>query len=360
MYTTTIALLALAGTTLGHMHLHWPPTLKGDNNPFRQGDADPYLNYPYGCCGKAPPGPCKGHLDLVNTDEGRPVTQWTQGQKANFSLSGAAISTSQSVKGGTHYGGSGQIGFMDGKNFKVVKTFQGNHPLRDGTVDPSTQVFDFTVPADLPTGDRVVFAWTWVNREKEFNMNCAVVSITGSDGEPQRPEQSPASSAPPQPTSSSAASTKPSATPAPSEVPPSQPPQPPSQPPSQTESSSPLPTGSAQYTLEGCTCSCPYQTWGPQCSCYGCKSPGTKRNLVERKVLELHKRHLQNTARLNAPLRRSETVAWTDRPNMLIEIDYEGASCHSTGNPNELEFPDPGPDVQEGDGEYKLAPPACG
>jgi hypothetical protein len=46
-------------------------------------------------------------------------------------------------------------------------------------MDPSGQKFPFTVPSDLPAGEQI-FAWTWMNREREFFMNCAVVNITPS------------------------------------------------------------------------------------------------------------------------------------------------------------------------------------
>ncbi|KAJ4288385.1 hypothetical protein N0V90_011620 [Kalmusia sp. IMI 367209] len=341
MYPNELLFLALAGTAMSHMHLAYPPTLKGDNNPFTEGTADPYLNYNYGCCGREVPGVCKGHLDLLESDEGRPVVTWAPGQKVNFTLSGEPINIPGSTekKGGTHYGGSCSVGFSTdkGKTFKIATTWQGDCPHRDGTIDPSTQSFDFTVPADIPSGERTIFAWTWVNREKEFNMNCAIVTIASS-GNSEQPENLP--------TSSHIAS-KPSFTSSVVEQP------------SQTKTSSAQPTGSAQYTLQGCTCSCPYQTWSPACSCYECKSSATKRHIVERKALELHKRHLQNVEKLNIPVRRAEMISWNNRPNMLVDIDFPGAKCHSMGDPFELEFPNPGPDVIEGDGEYRLAPPDC-
>ena len=330
LLTLVLGLACLVQLGVSHMHLEWPPTLKGENNPHTQDGPSPYLIYPYGCCGQPTPGPCKGFLPLVDTDEGRPVATWTAGQKVNFTLSGH---TRTDVKGGTHYGGSCQAGFStDGGNtFKVAATWNGNCPHRHGTIDPSTQVFDFTVPADIPNGERTIFAWTWLNRESEFNMNCAVVTTVSSSGEAQTPQY--------------------------------QPPQQP-EPPSQDESGKDepptgQPAGSAQYTLKGCSCSCPYQTWSPACSCYDCDSPTTKRHLVERKALQLHKRHLQNAEKLNVPVRRAEVVAWDSRPNMLLSIDFPGASCKSPNNGFELEFPDPGPDVIKGDGEYKLALPNC-
>ena len=290
MHTKSFTLLALAGSAFAHMHLNWPPTLKGDNNPNTK-EVDPFLNYPYGCCGKEISGTCHGHSGLIDTDEGKPVVTWAPGQKVNFTLSGKQLqSATQNPVGGTHYGGSCQVGFSTdkGKTFKVATTWQGNCPLRDGTVDPSTQSFDFTVPADTPAGERILFAWTWVNREKEFNMNCASVTISGKNASPEQP-QSPASSPAP---------SNPSSTQSP-----------------QNSQPSKNPTGSSQYTLNGCSCSCPSQTWTAQCTCYSCQSPSTKRRDVERKALEMHKRTLQHAEKLNAPLRRAEAVA--DRKSVV-------------------------------------------
>lgn len=326
MFIKALSLLALASIAHSHMHLYYPPTLKGDNNPNTQGDADPLLNYPYGCCGKEVPGPCKGHLDLLDTDEGKSVATWAAGEKANFTLSGAVIDTpTYNPEGGNHYGGSCQAGFSldKGKTFKVASTWQGNCPLRHGGMDPSGQSFDFTVPADIPSGD-VVFAWTWVNREQEFYMNCAVVSITGGNGETTEPPTTTAPANPPAPTQTDFA--------------------PPEDP--------------AQYTLEGCTCACPSKEWTSQCSCE-CESPSAKRHIVERKALALHRRSLHNAAKLNAPTRRAEAMAFDERPDMLIEIDYSTASCHSVGSDTELKFPNPGPEEVTGDGEFPLAEPSC-
>ena len=328
MLNRALTLLALVAASQAHMHLYFPPTLKGDNNPFTvQGQADPLLNYPYGCCGKEVPGPCKGHLELLDTDEGKPTATWSAGQSANFSLSGQAIkSATENPLGGTHGGGSCQVGFSTdkGKTFKVVKTWNGNCPPHENeSRDPADQIFDFTVPADLPQGN-AVFAWTWVNREKEFNMNCAAVSITSGNGNTQQPAPS---------------ATKPST-------------------PSATHSTAAQPTG--QYRLEGCTCYCPSQTFSTSCQCSNCESPVANRRDIERKALAMHKRELARSEKLNAPLRRAEAVAFNSRPDMLLSIDFTGSSCHSAGNPTELKFPNPGPDVEEksGDDGYQLVEPS--
>ena len=58
---------------------------------------------------------------------------------------------------GNHYGGSCQVGFSvdGGEIFRVATSFEGNCPHRHAT---DSQDFNFTVPADIPTGN-VVFAW---------------------------------------------------------------------------------------------------------------------------------------------------------------------------------------------------------
>lgn len=321
MFTKPLALLALIGAAQAHMHLHYPPQLLGDNNPFTPpGEADPQLNYPYGCCGSTLKEICKGHLDLLDQPEGQPTATWAAGQAAYFSISGHRIdSPIENPVGGTHSGGSGQVGFSvdGGKTFKVTKTWNGNFPAHDNpSLDPEDHKYDFTVPADLPAG-QAIFAWTWINREQEFNMNCAVVKITGGYGD--APEESPEETEPEQPTTPS------------------------------------------QFTLQGCTCSCPHKSWSEGCECYDCDSPTTKRRDVERKALALHKRNLQHAEQLNTPHRRTASVAFNARPDMALDIDMPGSVCVSPGDPAELKYPNPGPDVEEkpGNDGYGLAEPVC-
>ena len=329
--TTGLTLLTLLGAVQAHLHLYYPATLKGDNNPNTQGDADPLLNYPYGCCGKEVPGNCKGHLGLVGTAEGKPTAEWAAGTTQKFSVSGHAINTPTfNPSGGNHGGGSAQIGFSldNGKTFKVVKTYNGNWPPHDigNTLEPEDMTYPFNVPADLPAGD-LLFGWTWVNRENEFNMNCAVVTITGGSGDNSTQPEDPTSTAAPAPSSTQAYS------------------------PAETSST-------AQFSLQGCTCSCPAQTWSQQCTCTDCQSPTTNKRDVERQALTKHKRNLELAAAMNAPRRRSESVAFNARPDMLLQIDFEGTSCKSVGMPTEMKYPDPGPDVVDAtDGEYALEEP---
>jgi hypothetical protein len=206
------------------------------------------------------------------------------------------------------------------------------------SIDPSDQVFDFPIPADVPSGN-AVFAWSWINREKEFNMNCASVTIAGGNG--QQPEQ---------PTEDQPEDEQPEETPYPT--------------PTNSRGhriAKPTNAPSKQYTLEGCTCSCPTQTFSEGCQCYSCDSPTTKRRDVERRALALHKREFQRRQVLDTPLRRAEAVAFASRPDMAFDIDIPGSGCKSKGNPFELRFPNPGPIVVETPPEdgYELAEPDC-
>jgi hypothetical protein len=59
-------------------------------------------------------------------------------------------------------------------------SYEGNCPHRNSGEDTAGQVFNFTVPKDIASGE-AVFAWAWFNREQEFNMNCAAILIAGGE-----------------------------------------------------------------------------------------------------------------------------------------------------------------------------------
>jgi hypothetical protein len=299
------------------MKLSNPPPFGAENNPHRTDPADTRLTYNYNCCGRKTEFPCGGYLKLLGTPQGRAVASWDAGSKQTFNLTGT----------GNHYGGSCQVGFSvdKGKTFQVVKSYEGNCPHRTGGMQEAGQNFDFTVPADMPAGD-AVFAWTWVNREAEFYMNCAAVSIKGG----------------------SAA--------APGSKPPG------------LESNATIPIASptskpTSYVTNGCTCTCDAP-----------KLPARR--------MHKHKRHgdaqaaaqagsgeapaVQDSAdkpKSTAPVKPSGggTVPYSSRPGMLFSDIGNG--CSSPKSSAELRYPNPGPDVQPGDGAYPLALPtgeACG
>lgn len=67
---TVLGSFMLATTTLAHMSLDYPAAFNASNNPHRTTAADPYLEYPYNCCGEQDRWsyPCKSHQSLPCTD----------------------------------------------------------------------------------------------------------------------------------------------------------------------------------------------------------------------------------------------------------------------------------------------------
>jgi hypothetical protein len=116
---------------------------------------------------------CRGHLQLLETEEGKPQVTWESGQDAYFQLSDHAYTID--APGSTHYGGSCQVEFSTdkGHTWRVAASYHGNCPRRH---EDGLQTFSFTVPTNMPKGP-AVFAWIWLNREHESFMNCASVQI---------------------------------------------------------------------------------------------------------------------------------------------------------------------------------------
>ncbi|KAL1643387.1 hypothetical protein SLS61_009309 [Didymella pomorum] len=193
MYTNAITLLALAGAAQAHMSLWYPGPLGGAkeaNAASTDSNVDPELNFPLGCCDsngdptEPSPGICRGHLDLFDDEE--PQVTWQPGQDAYFQLSDYTYTAD--APGGTHYGGSCQVGFSTdkGKTWKVAASYNGNCPLRGEDGSPEVQTFDFKVPTGIPEG-KALFGWIWLNREHESFMNCAAVQIGEGSGNTSTP-----------------------------------------------------------------------------------------------------------------------------------------------------------------------------
>ncbi|KAJ1918546.1 hypothetical protein H4219_002560 [Mycoemilia scoparia] len=111
------------------------------------------------------------------TPYSQPVATWKAGQtvSVNFTPDGAA-----------HGGGHCQFGlsYDGGKTFVVVHDelkycFTGG-PSTSNTATVTS--YNIPLPKDLPSGDKVVFAWAWNNAigAREFYMNCVDVKIEGS------------------------------------------------------------------------------------------------------------------------------------------------------------------------------------
>ncbi|KNG45595.1 lytic polysaccharide monooxygenase [Stemphylium lycopersici] len=198
MYTKALSMLALAGAAQAHMSMYYPAPLGGapSINP-QSTNIDPEFNFPLGCCGsdggdsKPSPGLCRGYLDKFDTEEA--TVTWQPGQDAYFQLTDHDYDPA--APGGTHYGGSCQVGFSTdkGKTWKLAASYHGAcpHATEDGS--PEAQTFDFKVPTNMPEGD-AIFMWLWLNREHEAFENCAKVHIggsgSGSGTEPSKPSSS--------------------------------------------------------------------------------------------------------------------------------------------------------------------------
>ncbi|WEW54619.1 hypothetical protein PRK78_000039 [Emydomyces testavorans] len=306
----------LLASAQAHMKLHHPPPFGADNNPHRTDPADPFLDYPFNCCGRQTVYPCRGYLRLVGTNQGKPVASWPAGSVQSFSLTGK----------GTHYGGSCQAGFSidKGKTWKVVTSYEGNCPHRKGSsTDPSQQTFKLTVPSDMPSGDHI-FAWTWFNREQEFYMNCSPVTITGGSGIP-RPgvnsnstSESPPASTAPVPSSNSSSSPPPIKQGAPSD------------PPTKLKTSEPQ-----ELTVDGRDAK--LQPWRRANSRYR------------------YKRQSPNQTDPSSGKGGAQHIAFDARPGFLVA--NIGNGCMTPNGNAEVKYPNPGPDVVQGDGEYPLKLP---
>ncbi|KAI8318884.1 hypothetical protein GQ54DRAFT_299790 [Martensiomyces pterosporus] len=103
-----------------------------------------------------------------------PSATWSAGQ---------SITVEFAPGGAPHGGGHCQFSLSyDGcKNFVVVHE-ELEHCFFNGAAD--VRQYTFNLPSNLPSSDKAVFAWTWVNAigNREFYMNCADVAIKGSSG----------------------------------------------------------------------------------------------------------------------------------------------------------------------------------
>lgn len=367
-YTCALVGALFATSTLAHMQLHCPPPFNASNNPHRTSTPDPYLQYPYDCCGPNARWefPCRGYLSLLGTPEGAPTASWEVGSSQTWSMSGI----------GNHYGGSCQVGFSvdRGDTFRVARSYEGNCPHRNGGDEPEQQNFDFLVPDDIATGVQV-FAWIWYNREREFNMNCAAVNITARTRSPDYPPAGITMSTITIPvvttwttvTITPGGEQQTPSTVIPSSVIHSDPP-------------SSIDTDSSQYssdmasstsvaapeatdgslalfkTANGCSCTCETPTNIETCNCY-CHQEDADLGPAH------HVRHLHYRRHEHSTSEASSTPVWVPfdkRPLMFIADDANG--CLTPKKNAELKYPDPGPHVQLGDGAYPLELPSgdCG
>ena len=156
MVTVHILLATSAVTAWAHMSLWYPPPLGGslDANPLTT-QVDNKFNFPIRCCDSLGEptlpslGDCRGYLDLLDTDEGRPQVTWESGQDAYFQISDYTYDIA--APGSNHYGGSCQVGFSvdKGQTWKVAASYHGNCPHCQKA---ALQIFHFRVPLNIPSG----------------------------------------------------------------------------------------------------------------------------------------------------------------------------------------------------------------
>ncbi|KAI1175133.1 hypothetical protein F4777DRAFT_342900 [Nemania sp. FL0916] len=154
-----------ATSVVGHMNMNNPPPLSYKGNPnTKEANIDYSITSPI----TAAQYPCKNNLKLLGQPDGTAVATFSAGQSSSMSVEGGAF----------HNGGSCQLSlsYDKGKTFTVIKSFIGSCPTQSGGT------FKFAIPSDAPSGNGVIFAWTWVNKvgNREFYMSCAVVNIKGS------------------------------------------------------------------------------------------------------------------------------------------------------------------------------------
>ncbi|KAK2003515.1 extracellular protein [Colletotrichum falcatum] len=164
--TLVSALVLLASQAAAHMAITYPPPLRSKENPNSGYDIDYSITSPLSASGSD--FPCKGTLNLLGTPEAAPVATWQAGQTYNMTIAGGA----------NHNGGSCQaaLSFDKGKTFTVIHSYIGACPVA------GTSSLKFTLPADTPSAQDAIFAWTWFNNvgNREFYMNCAVITITSA------------------------------------------------------------------------------------------------------------------------------------------------------------------------------------
>jgi hypothetical protein len=203
-------------------------------------------------------------------------------------------------------------------------------------MDPAGQQFPFTVPADLPHGEQI-FAWTWNNREQEFFMNCAVVNITGganSVGLPSTPKSTPKSL----PKPSSVSSSSPTAQS------------------SNISNAAGYPPGQEMSQLDDES-----TEWidsdNNDTDTDDCDNNNDSDDTSDGPALDVSMKFKRSPGgRAQRYVQRSVNVAFLTRPSMLFAIAANG--CNSPKTIAELKYPNPGPTLVEGDGDYPVELPS--
>lgn len=127
---------------------------------------------------------------------------------------------------------------------------------------------------------------------------------------------------------------------------------------SSTEAAAPEATeGSPQLfqTANGCSCTCLTPTNITTCNCYCNQQSGRPNPADHRLHSHNHIRERDDSIAAPPESKQPQWVPFKERPLMFIADDGNG--CLTPHTTAELKYPDPGPNVQIGDGEYPLELP---
>lgn len=172
MFAKTTFALTLAAVANAHMLM---------SNPVPYGAAT-LNNGPLDASGSD--FPCKQRAGVY--EKGGASNVYAQGSTQQLKFKGGA----------THGGGSCQVSVTTDLEpnkdsvWKVIHSIEGGCPAKNAAGNigndanaAAPDTYDFTIPEDLPAGEYSL-AWTWFNKigNREMYMNCAPVTITGSEG----------------------------------------------------------------------------------------------------------------------------------------------------------------------------------
>lgn len=128
--------------------------------------------------------PCKQRPGVYDADGASNV--YAQGSTQQLAFLGTAV----------HGGGSCQVSITTDLEptkdsvWKVIKSIEGGCPAKGQTGNMGNSAgaevpfkYDFDIPTELAAGNYTL-AWTWFNKvgNREMYMNCAPMTVTGSDG----------------------------------------------------------------------------------------------------------------------------------------------------------------------------------
>lgn len=154
------SLLFLLPNVTSHLQMSAPaPRRSKFSTAYQQaGTVDYDMSTPLGIY------PCKGY------PKGPVTATYAAGSNIAVSIDGSA----------NHGGGHCQfaLSYDNGNTFVVIHTIGDGECVK--TAAPYT--YQIPLPATTPSATSVTFAWTWINAigNREFYMNCADISITGS------------------------------------------------------------------------------------------------------------------------------------------------------------------------------------